>query len=635
MKKQTTKTVQICCILLLFMLSHITGTTFAFENDVNTTSLINLETKIDSLIKKFSIPGACTAIVSKDSMNWIECFGVANLETRKPLTENTLFRVASISKSFIGLAFLKLAEEGKVDLNRPVRELIPEIEIDNPYKDTNPVRIVHLLEHTAGFDAAHFYEYYNLNDDPEIPLKEVLSINPNSRKIRWKPGTRIAYTNHGYAVAGYILEKITGQLFEDYLKNNILDPIGMTSSTFKPVDKRQVPLAQGYTENSQPFPDKPFYLRPASSLKSSVKDMAKFVQFMLNQGKVENRAILSEKSIGRMEVTETTTVSPQGFKAGYGLGVKTYYRNGYKCFVFTGGIPGFTSIYAYIKDVGLGCVVLVNSSNVEGFFKIYDLVFQYVVRNSKPAIKPSIQLTTSQLQKYSGYYAYRNPDEQLSAMMYVLFSGTTVSCEKDTLYIKDFMSEKKALIPVSANTFRRSNEPDASIIFTEADNGRLIMSDMSYYYEKTGSWKPILSRTLLISAIIIMFSQFIFAMYWIPVYFYRKLKHKENRLKYIIIRVMPLLAVLSLLFGVISIRPGSASAILDFGQISFASVSFYIFSLLFAGFSILTLLFSIISFKKPIKMPVRIYFLLVSIACFGMTAYLFYWGIIGLKLWAY
>jgi len=261
MKKRFNNWPQFCLVHLvfcLFFLLHYPVNTFASDKDLNKPKNENLKTTIDSLIEKLSIPGAGIAIISKDSIQLIECAGVANLESGEHVTENTLFQVASISKSFVALGFLKLVEESKIDLNRPVKELIPEIEINNPYENTNPVRIVHLLEHTAGFDAAHFYEYYNFNDDPEIPLQQVLSLNPNSRNVRWKPGSRIAYTNHGYAVAGYILEKITGQRFEDYLKQNILDPIDMTISTFKPIDKNKVLLAQGYTEDNQPLPDIPF-----------------------------------------------------------------------------------------------------------------------------------------------------------------------------------------------------------------------------------------------------------------------------------------------------------------------------------------------------------------------------------------
>jgi len=363
--------------------------------------------------------------------------------------------------------------------------------------------------------------------------------------------------------------------------------------------------------------------------------MAKFVNFMLNRGKVENNVIINENLLDRMEVTETTTVSQKGFKVGYGIGVKTYYRNGFKYFAFTGGIPGFTSVYAYIKELGVGFVILVNSSNTDGFFKIYDMVFKYLVKDSKPPLKPSIQLTTSQLEKFTGYYEYCNPDEKLSEMFYSLLSGTTISCENDTLYMQDFMSDKKTVIPVTANTFRRAKEPEASIIFTEADNGKLILSDMSSYYEKTGSWKPIVYRTLLLSVIIILLSQIIFALVWIPIQLYKKLKNKDNPSAYIRLRVLPLLALLTLLFGIISIRPSSAIAIIEFGQISYASVSFYISTLLFAVFSMISLFFSIVSFNKPVRKLIRIYFLLVSISCTGMAAYLYYWGIIGLKLWAY
>ena len=170
--------------------------------------------------------------------------GYANLETKTPVNENTIFGVGSITKSFIGLAFLQLVEEGRVNLQTPVKEIVPDIDIDNPWEKTDPVRIVHLLEHTSGFNDINFNDYY-LNGDPEIPLREALKVSSNSRKVRWRPGSICSYSSENYAVAGYVLEKITGEKFEDYLRKNIFEPLGMTESTFLQTPENQKLFAQG------------------------------------------------------------------------------------------------------------------------------------------------------------------------------------------------------------------------------------------------------------------------------------------------------------------------------------------------------------------------------------------------------
>lgn len=131
------------------------------ENSKKTPRTIDeLKTRIDSIFEKTNIPGAAVAIVSADSIVWTGTFGFANLETKEQVTENTHFCIGSCTKSFTGLGFLELLDEGRIDLNTPVRELAPEIEIDNPWKDTDPVRIVHLLEHTAGFEDSHPNWFY-------------------------------------------------------------------------------------------------------------------------------------------------------------------------------------------------------------------------------------------------------------------------------------------------------------------------------------------------------------------------------------------------------------------------------------------------------------------------------------------
>ncbi len=634
LKGKATRIGIILHLIFIFSISPIFcfQTKKASESELKIPQTVDeLKVKVNSLLQKYKIPGVAIALVSKDSIIWMAGIGHANVETGTPITENTHFRVGSITKTFIGLGFLKLIEEGKIDLNTPVRETAPEIEIKNPWSDTYPVRIVHLLEHTAGFDDIHINSIYN-KEDSEMPLKRALDVKAGLRRVRWKPGARYAYSSPGYTLAGYILEKITGQRYEDYLKDVILEPIGMNTSTFRLTDESKRMLSVGYGGNFEPVPYFDGYDRPASSLNSSVKEMAQFVQFLLNRGKVGEEQIISGTLIDQMGNATTTVASKAGLKNGYSFGVGTHFQDGFKWYGHSGGGPGFIAKYSYIKDCGIGYVVLANRFSISEFEEITSLVQSYLVREIKPPPEQSVQIPTSQLEKYCGYYEFRSSRQQLVRFLDILLSGTTISFENGTLYQQDFMSSKEALVPVSPDKFRRLNEPEASSIFTKTSEDNMVFATSNSYYEKTGSWKPFVYRSLFFGALIIMLSSVIYAIFWVPVHLFKKLMKKENRSKYLRIRLTPLLAILSLVFGILIVMNQS---IMHLSQMSFNNIVFFVSTLLFAGFSVLSIIFSILSFKKPVKMIARIYALVLSFSCLGMTVYLTYWGIIGLRLWAY
>jgi hypothetical protein len=145
-------------------------------------------------------------------------------ETRKAATADTLFRIGSTSKAFVSLSVLKLVEEGKMTLDDTVKKWAPEVEFTNRWESTDPVRIIHLLEHTSGFDDIALREYAH-NDPTPVSLKDALAFNPKTRTSRWRPGTRMSYCNSGPAVAAYVVQKVSGQIFEDYVRENFFKPL--------------------------------------------------------------------------------------------------------------------------------------------------------------------------------------------------------------------------------------------------------------------------------------------------------------------------------------------------------------------------------------------------------------------------
>ena len=246
-------------------------------------SIAELQQQLEKILVDTHTPGVSVAIVHRDGPEWMAGLGKSDVAANRATTADTQFRIGSTSKAFASLSILKLSNEGKLSLQDSVRKLVPEVWFENPWEATDPVRVVDLLEHTTGWDDMHLREY--AKDDPALPLRDALDYDHHSRISRWRPGTRMAYCNSGPAVAAYIVEKITGEKFEDYVGKNFFDPIGMKTATyFEPTSGMLTNLYHADGKTTYPYWNVEY--RPAGSINASAKDMAAYVQFYLNRGTV-------------------------------------------------------------------------------------------------------------------------------------------------------------------------------------------------------------------------------------------------------------------------------------------------------------------------------------------------------------
>src|SRR5690606_36154585 len=293
-------------IFLLYLIFPGSYTVFGQKQDsVQAPATIpELKTAIEKVLEETTTPAVGLAMVEGDSTICTAGLGMANLENQTKATENTMFRIGSTSKLFVSLAVLKLQEEGLLSLKDKVRDLIPEIEFTNPWSGTAPILVEHLLEHTTGWDDLHLTEFA-LND-PQLTLKEALDYHPHSRTSRWMPGTRMSYSNSGPPVAAYIIEKITGSNFEDYVQHNFFEPMGMESMTYLNSEVYQKFGATLYL-NQQPQPYWNIGVRPSGSINASPKDMAKMLRFFINRGFVDSISLISKASMQRMETPMTSS----------------------------------------------------------------------------------------------------------------------------------------------------------------------------------------------------------------------------------------------------------------------------------------------------------------------------------------
>lgn len=598
-------------------------------------SLGELQKAIQDEVDKTHLPGVGVAVLSKGELLWCGGIGVADLASKQPMSCDTEFRVGSISKTFVALALLKLQEEGKIDLNARLHDVAPEVPMSNRWETTNPVRIVNLLEHTAGFDDMEPAEVYNLRDAYDFPLLEVFKRFREPQIVRWPPSTRMSYSNPGYGIAGYLIEKVTGQPYDKYIRETFLQPLGMTNADFRFTDANRALLASGYNgKNAKPVGYPYIYLRPAGDLKASPGELAKLVQFLLKRGMVGQLQLLKPDSIVRMEWPQTTLAAQHALRVGYGLGNYTqalsFVTHGHD-----GGIDGFISSYRYMPDQNWGYVVLLNRADGvagESLGKIDRLAMEFLSKDYAKPYKPVAAADQADLVALTGFYVPRAPRDQMLAFFDEVAGGIRVRMGAGQLTRSPMFGKPKPLLPAAKNLFRSEDDAEATTIFFMNDAGQMAMTcegedPPTAYAERVSPVWPYTRAALLVLCGLLMLSSIAFALVWLV----RKLIGKMKGVDHLSVRIVPLLAVLCLV-SIPFLSNALEGALI--GTFNALTLGIFLATILFPLLSLYSLFLARAVPPSEIQRGVRIHSLLVSLACCVVALFLSSWGLIGVRLWA-
>jgi CubicO group peptidase (beta-lactamase class C family) len=459
-------------------------------SDPTPASLDGFKAAATAILEDTGVPGAGVALVGVNGVEWAGGVGWADRDARVPVDGDTTFRAGSISKTFVAMALVQLYEDGKLDLDAPVRTLIPDLTLDNAWEAEAPVLLRHVLEHTAGFDDMHFNEVYVLDGAPDLPLEDVLFRNPASRRVRWRPGTRMSYANPGYAVAGLVIEKVTGRRFEDVISERIFRPLDMRSSSFSNDPGAEVRLAQGYDARSgHALTRRRIYLRPAGALHTSARDLGNFVQMLLGWGeRGEDGYVVDPEYLANMEVPRTTVASAAGVRAGYGLGITSTIDLPYPVLGHDGSIDGFLASYGYSPSRDVGYVVLLNSTHApEALRRLSSLALRYLKRDLEPPAKEAMALTAAALKPFEGYYHRMGGRNQVLQVLEYPLGGLDIRRVGDHLVMTPTLGSPQSLVPVNDALFRLEHQLTASLAFTSV-SGRQVLAGSSLYAERTARW---------------------------------------------------------------------------------------------------------------------------------------------------
>lgn len=324
----------------------------------------NIDSLVQQQIKSFNIPGLQVAVADGESIVFSESYGSADLESRTPVTRDTLFRIGSITKPITATAALILEQNQQLDLNSPAQSYCRSF----PAKQW-PVTTGELLGHTSGIRGFHTGETSELfNETHYETVGESLALFENDALIA-QPQTLYVYSHYGYDLVGCVLEAASGKRFDDLLQTLIFSPAGMTATREDDV-RRIIPgRSRNYTHakdgsiaNAR-FIDSSNRI-PAAGLLSTAEDLARFV-LALQSGKV-----LSLQRVHRMWAQQSTL---DGKGTGYGLGWMMHDHNGIKAVAHTGEVPGASTILYVMPDDDASFAVLANT-DAAGLWKLADKI---------------------------------------------------------------------------------------------------------------------------------------------------------------------------------------------------------------------------------------------------------------------
>lgn len=321
-------------------------------------------------------------------------YGFANLEWNTPNTPDTRFRIASITKQFTAAAILILQERGKLKVEAPLKSYLP----DTP-RAWNDVTIFNLLTHTSGIpDFIHLADFRDIQTSPQRPAQLIAKIR--DKPLQFAPGSDRVYSNTGYLLLGIVIEKVSGESYAQFIKENLLDPAGMKDSGYDTHAAVIHHRASGYTYGQDGFENAPYLDMSipfaAGGLYSTTGDLLRW-----------ERALFGGKILSRTSLEQMTTP----FKQNYGLGVVIQKLDGDKIIDHSGSLEGFNTRLIHGERNNLVVVVL---SNVGGpaTDQLADDLFKIVHGDKIEVIsdRKVIHLTTATLEQYEGYYEFPNGD---------------------------------------------------------------------------------------------------------------------------------------------------------------------------------------------------------------------------------
>lgn len=392
------------------------------------------EAELDAIFNKaypIQSPGATVLIAKNDTIIYRKAFGMANLELNVPMKPEQVFQLASITKQFTSVAILMLMEQGKLRLEDPLSKYIAD------FPRGNEITLHHLLNHTSGIES--FTNLPNFRDKTRLDMTpEDIITSFKNLPLKFNPNEKYTYSNSGYVLLGYIIEKCSGMSYADFIQKTIFDKLGMNNSYYANSYKIIPNRANGYQfyegnyENAEYMSTTIPYA--SGALMSTVDDM-----FLWHKA-IHHNLLISENS-KRLAFTNHTLKNGKPSYYGYGWAVNEIET--LKTLEHTGGINGFANSGIYVPDKNIYSIVLSNRDDGRGP-ETYNIKAVSALAGKSVAEKASVRITEKELTKWVGAYQFED------VVRFIIY-------ENGSLYSMREGGRPIKLEPMSTHTFRFEN----------------------------------------------------------------------------------------------------------------------------------------------------------------------------------
>jgi len=656
----------IAMMLTLMMLFSIFGSTMAQENSfvpgrnalpassqaLGPSDPAEMETFLDELFAKqmeeHHVAGAAISVVKDGKLFFTKGYGYADVENGIPVDpEQTLFRIGSVGKTFTWTAVMQLVEQGKLDLDADVNTYL-DFRIPDTYPQ--PITTKHLMTHTSGFEEKWVGSIVSDPNDV-VPAGEWLASHMAAR-VR-PPGDAAAYSNYNAMLAGYIVERVSGQPYDKYIQEHILDPLGMAHSTARlpiPADLRPL-TSNGYTYQAGAFQIYPAYmpqlaLMPSGGQLASVTDMARFMIAHLQDGRhsdatVPEMRILKEATMQQMH---NILYTPDPRFKGIAYGFFDFSDNGQRTIGHRGYAAPMNGLLLLLPDQNLGIYVVYNSAgggNVADPHVGFQRAFfdHYFPAAAVEPPQPPAGFA-GRADRFVGSYRQTSFPYTSFQKVGALLGGLTakISDSGDGALLVTTQYGGGRFVEVEPNYFRQV-EGSFSIVFQEDDRGRITRLSIDPInftaYEKLAWYETSGFNIALLMGCVLIFLSII------PVVLIRFVRdrrqsgdqrpawHGARAAIWIIVGicVLNLLVVAAAVWGMMG---GIPNELLDPPLIMKISLGL---GVLAAGLTIGALVYTVLAWKDSYwGVAGRLYYTLVTVAAVAFVWFLNYWNLLG---WRY
>lgn len=438
------------------------------------------EQEISKVIAEESLTGIVWSTVSNNNVV-VGSAGLSNSSTQSAMNAYHKVQVGSVTKAVLAIGVMRLITTGKLSLSSNVEALLPTLSINNPWHKTDPITVGHLLEHSAGLDNFRMWQFLNSQVDPYTPLAEVFPAgNSTLLSVRSKPGTQYSYSNMGYTLLGMVIESITGERYENYLDNKLLKPLGMHESTFeyisqtgKHADKK---MAMGYYENNVAQAAIPMYLRPAGQFTTTASDMAKFMQFLLSDGRISGGPFIDPILMNLLASPIDTDAKKTGLQIGHGLVLAGRDRHKVLGACHPGTTFGFRAYLCLFPDEKKSFFYAINTDNDSANYERFNALFIQLLSVKKSPIEQTLK-PTMDITNLEGTYIPSPNNMAEFEWLDLLFNFNWLVKDGHKIILKSLQNEDRTLIPMNGQLLRATDRTKASHGIIIDETGNLLLTD--------------------------------------------------------------------------------------------------------------------------------------------------------------